>query len=362
MADANGDGKIDKSDIDKVKSMIAAKADSPKQPIYYVDVDGALNKMHFPAKTIISTYEQNSKQLKTLGALDMVIGCEVASYADHTIYMSELKDKVMMDNKERRDPPAEKIIAKNPDIVVTGTRGYYSTKLEATLPADRTNMDVVRISSWEDNKVIEGTLTLGFMSLKSDVALEYAKWTDKYIGEIEKKTGKLIYDKKVKVLVPRGGTKFGFDGMMNSPRSGKYETSVLAGANNIITRQVTPTTTSNLKVTDEWVSAQTDLNYIVYVVYDGLKENTGDNRVFYNAAVDYWKNMTAACGTEIHVVDNEVMQGTTYVIGSVYMAKWFYPELFTDMNPDNIFQEFIDTFWKCNFNVAAHQAGGGIAI
>lgn len=362
MADANQDGVIDKKDIEKVQSMIDATADSAKQVIYYVDVDGGMSKMHFPAKSIISTYEQISKQLQTLHAMDQVIACDNGS-AGHIYAQKWLTPEKVIFNSwnERSDPSAEVIEKYAPDIVITGSRDTYPTTCEKLLPANRTNMDIIRISSWEDGNTIVGTLTLGFMILKNQEALEYAKWADKWMGTISEKTKDLA--DKVKVLSPRGEYD-GWQYIMNGPRGGKYETTLLAGADNIITRNLTSTST-NVTVTPEWVKSQSDCDFIIPIVYGDLdnQEKYGfTNKSFYDTAVQYWSDMTKAYGTQVHVVDNLVSQGTSYVIGAVYMAKWFYPELFADMNPDEIFQEFMDKFLQYDFNVAAYQANGGIAI
>ena len=376
MADANQDGVVDKKDIEKVKSMIASTSDSPKQKIYYVDVDGAINSMHIPVKTIFTGYVQNSKQLQTLHALDMVTVVDKSTYT--AVYahdkLSHIDESHVYSYSGTFNPEAETVIGFNPDIIVTGTRIHYCVELEKTLPANRTNMDIVRISSWEDGKTIEGTLTLGFMIGKYDEAKAYADWADKWFGEINSKVATLSDDEVVKVLSPRGAYN-DWNVIMNGPRGGKYETTVLAGADNIITRNLTSSNT-NITVTDEWVKAQSDLDFIVPIVYGGLENSsrhvTSDpvypeghdynNRSFYEEAVKYWSGMTNAYGTQIHVIDNLVSQGTTYVIGAVYMAKWFYPELFADMNPDAIFQEFMDEFFEYDFDVAAFQAQGGIAI
>ena len=362
MADANQDGVVDQKDIEKVRSMIDADINSPKQLIYYVDVDGALNKMHFPAKTIMSGYEQNAKQLQTLNALDMVIVCDQSS-ANKPYAKEQLAGVPTFSYSGTFNPEAELVMTYSPDIIVTGTQYHYCKELEQALPEGRTNMDIVRISSWEDGKTVEGTLTLGFMICKNEEAHAYAKWADHWIGLIEERVSQLPEDEKVNILMPRG-EYVDWEVTMNGPRGGKYETSLLAGANNIIDRNLTSDST-NITVTDEWVRAQSDLDFIVSVVYGGLNDaqmNGYTNHSFYEASKEYWKDMTVAYGTEIHVIDNMVSQGTTYVIGAVYMAKWFYPELFEDMNPDEIFQGFLDDFFHYDFDVAEYQAGGGIAI
>lgn len=377
MADVNQDGVVDQKDIDKLKSMISATIDSEKQIIYYVDVDGATNSMHFPAKTLISTYEQNSKQLQTLHAMDRVIAWDYQSaghiYASKYTEGSDAIPVIFNDYSSRKDPNSELIISYAPDAILTGTQDIYCQTLSTALPANRTNMDIIRISSWEDDKVIEGTLTLGFMICKNEEAQAYTEWADKWLNLIADKVSTLSSDEIVKVLCPRGSMN-DWNLTFNGPRSGKFETSELAGAENIITRNLTSTST-NLVVTDEWVKSQSDLDFIVAIVYGDLdnqvktvtKDPSGKtveytNKSFYDTAVEYWSSMTNAYGTKVHVVDNLVSQGTTYVIGAVYMAKWFYPELFADMNPDEIFQEFMDKFFEYDFDCATYQANGGIAI
>lgn len=365
MADANNDGVVDMKDVEMVRSLIAMKADSPKQIVNYIDVDGAISTAHVPFTTVISTYEQNTKQLQTIHAMGAIIGCDNQSYDNHAFsrpYLTE--DKVIFHSyNERKDPDAQLVMRYNPDAILTGTRDIYCNTLEGALPEQRTSMDLVRISSWEDNKTIEGTLTLGFMMCKSAEALDYVEWADKWLGLIDERTSSLSEDQKVKVLAPRGEYS-NWNITMNGPRSGKFETTLLAGADNIITRNLTSSST-NVVVTDEWVKAQSDLDFIVCIVYGDISNvemNGFTNKTFYDTAVEYWSDMTNAYGTQVHVLDNLVSQGTSYVIGAVYMAKWFYPELFEDMNPDEIFQEFMDKFLQYDFDVSAYQANGGIAI
>ena len=359
MADANQDGKVDSADIDKVRSMINAKPGDPKQEIYYVDVDGLVSMMHYPAKTMISTYEQNTKQVQTIHALDDIVACDHQS-AGHVETGGVLNDKIIFNSYgERKDPKAEVVLQHPADLILTGTRDIYCQTLEGALPANRTNLDLIRISSWEDGNVIAGTLTLGFMIQKNTEALAYAQWATGWIDTIQSKVSQLSPDDIVKVLVPRGQMS-DWNISMNGPGSGKYETSVLAGANNIATLPSTG------KVSDEWVKEQSDLDFIVAIVYEGFDvghlTSGFTNKSFYDTAVEYWSGMTSAYGTQVHVVDNLVSQGTSFVIGAVYMAKWFYPELFADMNPDAIFQEFCDDFLQYDIDVAEFQANGGIAI
>ena len=39
------------------------------------------------------------------------------------------------------------------------------------------------------------------------------------------------------------------------------------------------------------------------------------------------------------------------IIGTAYLAKLFYPDLFQDIDPEAIHQEYVDRFLKIDFNV-----------
>lgn len=366
MADANNDGIINQADIDKVRSLIAATPTASKQILYYVDVDGAVNSMHFPAKTIISTYEQNTKQLLTLDVMDQVVGVDEGS-SKLSFIGDRFKDDFLIPSTVRFDPPAETLLGEGDnasdaaDIVVTGTRIWYYNEVEKALPADRTNLDIVRISSYEDNNVLAGTLTLGFMLCESDKAMEYVEWCDKIITQVEEKTSTLTLNEKTKVLLPRGqydnwATTF------NGPRGGKYETSISAGAYNLIDENLTSSST-NITVSEEWVlGLGSRLDQIVSIVYGGFEDASFKNYTnaeYLEMTKDYYSGKVDP-STEFHVLDNIVGQGTTYIVGVIYMAKWFYPDLFADMDPDALFQDYIDKFMPgFDFDVSEH---GHIAI
>jgi len=48
----------------------------------------------------------------------------------------------------------------------------------------------------------------------------------------------------------------------------------------------------------------------------------------------------------VHVISFDVTYNPDFIISVAYMAKWFYPDLFKDMDPVAIHQEFIDKFHK----------------
>ena len=41
-------------------------------------------------------------------------------------------------------------------------------------------------------------------------------------------------------------------------------------------------------------------------------------------------------------------------IMALYMAKWLYPDIFEDLDPQAVHQEYIDTFQGVDFDVGEH--------
>ena len=44
-----------------------------------------------------------------------------------------------------------------------------------------------------------------------------------------------------------------------------------------------------------------------------------------------------------------MLGSTTTYIGAIYCAKWFYPELFKDMDPEAIHKEFVEKWIGARF-------------
>ncbi len=353
MADANGDGVIDEKDVEKVRSMIAGE----EQVIYYIDVDGMKNSVHYPVNSIVSLYYLSSLQTQILGCADMILACDQNSAG--MVYLKDnMGTKGVYDNTARFDPDAESIMSYNPDIVLTGSREWYCVELEKKLPANRDSIDIVRLSSWEDGNTQVGTLTLAFILGNMETGLEYINWSNGILDMISEKTSTLDDDEKAKILIPKGRENAMFEA--NCIGSGRYETSLLAGVDNIADRL---SVTKDYETFDEqWLLSQDDLDYIIYNGYDRLSDGT-HNKTWNDTMAERYKTMTDAYGTEVHTVSDTVLLGPAYVVGVIYLAKIVYPDLFQDLDPDKLFQEFVDKFmigW--DFNVKEYNALGGVAV
>ena len=56
----------------------------------------------------------------------------------------------------------------------------------------------------------------------------------------------------------------------------------------------------------------------------------------------------------VHVVASDIRCGVQQVVSLSYFAKWFHPDIFEDMDPQMIQQEYLERFQRIDFNVSEH--------
>jgi iron complex transport system substrate-binding protein len=56
------------------------------------------------------------------------------------------------------------------------------------------------------------------------------------------------------------------------------------------------------------------------------------------------EHLTAVENGTVYIITNHVIGGTRNFIGIGYLAKWLYPELFADLDPKAIHQEYLTKF------------------
>jgi iron complex transport system substrate-binding protein len=62
-------------------------------------------------------------------------------------------------------------------------------------------------------------------------------------------------------------------------------------------------------------------------------------------------NITAITNNDVYVVGQEIVSGPRALVAIAYMAKWFHPELFNDLNPIEIHQKYIEDFQGLDYDL-----------
>lgn len=73
-------------------------------------------------------------------------------------------------------------------------------------------------------------------------------------------------------------------------------------------------------------------------VYENLMNRTG------------WNTLPAVRKGNVHIIHSDIQGSASHFIGMQYLAKWFYPELFADIDPLKTHQEYLTRFQHLSFN------------
>ena len=345
-ADANNDGVIDAQDVEFVKKLVS----KDKMVIYYYNVDGEIASVHYPLTgSIIATYNKTLEASRTLGLSDQVVGTDDMTY-DWPTYFPEFQSLPSIGN--RMSSSVEKILDIDPDAYLCGTKKWFGATLESDLAG--TGIDVVRLPTWEEGQVLSGMLTLGFITQHESQAQKYLDWAEGILEKVDKVVDKIAEKDRPTVLVLDANNYLS----TKKAGSGQYENSIAAGGYNIV-KDIGSTEEYYTKLSMEWILKK-DPRYIVFSQGSTAYQwSDAELKAKYDALAEEFKLSSAYADGNMHIINLEVFIGPSYPISVMYMAKWFYPEEFEDVDVSSLLQEYIDTFCHIDMDVAQH---GGFSI
>lgn len=67
-----------------------------------------------------------------------------------------------------------------------------------------------------------------------------------------------------------------------------------------------------------------------------------------------WDRIKAVRDGRVHLIHSKIIGGPDYFIGTAYLAKWFYPDHFADLDPRAIHQRYLDEFQRLDYDLDDH--------
>lgn len=352
LADANQDGKVDEADIDRIKQII----DGSESELYYIDCFGNASKVKHPLNRIILVYDNTAEIIRILGAEDLVVGVDSegnsGAIGKYPTYFPEFLNTPSIGN--RNDCDVEKILELKPDAIITGTKTGCPS-IEQKLEGN--DIDIIRLETW--SKGSQTLEMLGYMLDKVDKAEVYRKWKDGYLEMINERVNGIPEDQRVRVFVDRPGNTTVARG------SGYSEAIEAAGGINIAAdianslRVDAGTVSKNTlpPIDTEWVLEQNPDLIIGLSFYGGYEvDNESVLKTRYDEILGTpgFSETNAGKNNRIYVTYFINTLGPGDHIGVCYFAKWMYPDLFKDMDPEKVHQEYIDKFQNVNYDLKEH--------
>ncbi len=67
-----------------------------------------------------------------------------------------------------------------------------------------------------------------------------------------------------------------------------------------------------------------------------------------------WNQIRAIKNDRMHIIHSDAIGGPEYFIGVAYFAKWFYPDLFDDLDPHAVHQRYLEEFQGLDYDLDRH--------
>ena len=351
LTDANRDGNIDEKDIDQIEQII----DGKEKELTILDSAGRTVTVQKPVERVVIAVSGGPSAAAILGAKDKVVGVPdyIVKKEDWGSVPLYPELALLPSIGKHSDPDVEAIVSLNPDFVML-YRDALQSGSDPSAPLEDAGIAAVYLDLWNSSIMAEEMDLLGYIFDRRAEADKYIEFCENYENYFKARTDGLSDEEKPKVYLED------YDDYYACGDGGYYDRLCkLAGGKNIA---------AGLK-TDEWGFLTIDREFvmeqnpdiIIRTQYSGVGYALGNSSAM-NDTREKILSRPELNAPAINAVKNSQCylhggfeQLGQHILTTAYFAKWIHPELFRDLNPQAVHQEYLDTFFKdADFNVSEH--------
>ncbi|MCK4732557.1 MAG: ABC transporter substrate-binding protein, partial [Methanophagales archaeon] len=302
---------------------------------------------NLPIKRIIALDDAEGEPLRVLGAEDLVVGVG-SSLVTHDIILPEMSKLPNIGSLWGGSINYEKLLSLKPDLFM-GSAAWPLEETEEKL--ESYGIQVFLDSCTTRAKDI---IKVGYLVGKKDKAEEFYDFREGFLNEIKARTEGLSEDEKPRVYIEAMGRSY----YTSCPAAWNKHDQMctIAGGINIAHDLVGEKTFVN--VDPEWVIAQNPDIIVKEASGGGYGiDDTTEMKAIRDEIMNRPElaNINAVKGGNVYVVAGDLARsGQQGFMMAVYMAKWFHPDLFEDLDPKATHQEYIDRFLRIDYNLNEH--------
>ncbi|MFZ3147149.1 ABC transporter substrate-binding protein [Methanothrix sp.] len=293
-----------------------------------VDGTGKLVNISLPVERIVSITSRASEIISALGSEDRIVGRDSYSF-----FPSSLKD-VPVVAESSYTPNIELIHKIDPDLVIADSMLSEDDRKKI----ESAGIPVIIETTWDSTTVATPVRHIGALLDREDRAEEIIGFIERYQGIIEERTAGLEEKDKPAVF-------FEWSRPYYSMGNGTlfHNLTVAAGGINIVADEPVKYPTMD----PEWL-VERDPDIIIRYDYSTEKENLTANMVKTRDEIlsrPELSDVKAIKDEWVYILGNPVASGVRSVVGDLYLAKWFHPDLFKDIDPEAVHRELLQKFF-----------------
>jgi iron complex transport system substrate-binding protein len=244
----------------------------------------------------------------------------------------------------------EKILELDPDIVTLYATGIIDAceRAQNELEDLNPNIVVLRFDCWEPETYTEEVQKLGYIFDKREEADEFLELYSGVMNTINERVEGIPEDERPRVYYEHTNPY-----QVSWGGGGGYNRRLEMAGAKLIFGDISPL--GPAYVDPEEVVAR-DPEIIVKLGRGGYDT---DDLTLLSSKRDEIMNrpelasVTAIKNKRVYVCSSKIV-ATTFFVGIAYTAKWFYPELFEDLDPKAIHQQYLTEFQELDYDVYEH--------
>jgi iron complex transport system substrate-binding protein len=315
-----------------------------------------------PAERVAYSHHSLSDSLRLTGAWDQVVGRD-ANIDDEHLFPGFEDIPAISQRMNALDLNYEEIVEIHPDVLIlpkfdwdTGSDDIIRT-LEPDIPV--VFLDTLDPSPAVFNDTIQ---KIGLITGNEERAEEYLEFYNGVYDTIVSKTSLVDHKDRPRVFF-RGIGKTSADQIVTYGKDMTWFRHFLdaAGAENV----AKDLPISYGDVDREWLLGQ-DIDVIVvkcweerypgvfgYSVTDRGEAIAGAEEIRNGIMeMDVFSKTDAVRNGDVYLFDDSMDATQRNIIGLAYLAKWLYPEEFSDLDPEAVHQEYISRFMEADYDLS----------
>lgn len=302
----------------------------------FVDDLGRQVELTLPVTRACVANRYNNELIRAVGAGDHVVGVDIYTSQDN-VYWPKFGDNETF-GKDEYD--YEKIVALNPQVLVVPKNGVVEESIQKLEPF---GIKVVVITGWDNSDVPKQIRLCGQLFGQEEKAEELVNFYQKPVDYMAEQLKQVKEPKSVyweyggdyTTCIP-GTSNDGWNNMI-----------LMAGGKNIFG----DASLAGKDIDPEKILI--DDPDLIVKIYAG--EVVGNSGVFTAppqeefaakaetmAARKGWKDLKAVKDGDFYLNTAFMSGGLGKMIGAAYMSKWLYPDLMTGLDPDALFQQWME--------------------
>jgi iron complex transport system substrate-binding protein len=340
LADANNDGELDEKDLAQTEEII----NGTEKDLTILDSAGRTVTVNMPINRVAVFNNEQIETMRSIKAKDMIAG--VGSYVKDDEILSEFADYLNIG--ATKSPNYEEIIKLKPDVVIMYAT-FSMTEAESIqdhLKDLNPDIRVIRLDSYKPESYVNETRLMGYLFDKRIESEDFIKFYESWMDTIKSRVDKIPKQEKPSVYYENRKPYYSAGN-----GTGHQQKIDLAGGKNIFSdlsgyTDVDPEAVVNRNPD---VIIRVDANFKGYDTTNTTELQNIRKEIINRAEL---AKVNAIKNNKTYVISNQIIGNVRHFVGIGYMAKWLYPDLFSDLDPQAIHQEYLNKFQGLDYDLS----------